>query len=113
MKYRYHWILIVIVAAIIAVRLKNSLRVFYSEEITIQKLVVVTEMPYQNISKQIMKFDDVIVETDEILSVEVGDVLRIEGRAEADFSSGNGQVRRWFNRLIKIMYIYISCIIFL
>ena len=103
MKYRYYWILIVIVTAIIAIRLKNSLRVFYSEEMAIEKLVVVTEEPYQTISKQIMKFDDVTVETGEILSLEAGDVLRIKGVAKTDFSSGDGQVGRWFYRKFRLV----------
>lgn len=103
MKYRYYFILIVIVCLIIGLRLKDNLRIFYVDEIEVKQTVVVTDAPYHIGSKQIVRLDKLVVESDGLGDVSLGDVLRIEGTARRDFSSSRGEVRRWFNQSFRLV----------
>ena len=60
MKYRYYFILIVIVCLIIGLRLKDNLRTFYVDEIEVKQTVVVMDEPYHIRSKQIVRLDKLI-----------------------------------------------------
>ncbi|OGY17424.1 MAG: hypothetical protein A2784_03360 [Candidatus Chisholmbacteria bacterium RIFCSPHIGHO2_01_FULL_48_12] len=103
MKYRYYFILIVIVCLIISWRLKNNLRIFYVDEIGVKQTVVVMDEPYHIGSKQIVRLDKLVLEIDEFEDVKVGDVLRVEGRARRDISTSRGEVRSWFNRRFRLV----------
>lgn len=103
MKYRYYFILIVIVCLIIGLRLKDNLRIIYVDAIEVKQTVVVTDPPYHIGSKQILRWDKLVVESDGLGDVAVGDVLRIDGRAKRDFSSSRGEVRRWFNQSFRLV----------
>src|SRR3990167_10480956 len=103
MKYRYYFILIVIVCLIIGLRLKDNLRIFYADEMRVKQTVVVMDEPYHIGSKQIVRLNKLVLEIGEFEDIKAGDVLRIEGKARRDISSPNGKVISWFNQRFRLV----------
>jgi competence protein ComEC len=103
MKYRYYFILIVIVCLIIGLRLKNNLRIGYANEIGVKQTVVVMDEPYHIGSKQIVRLDKLVLESGEFEEIEVGDVLRIEGKARRDISTNGERVRSRFDQRFRLV----------